>query len=692
MSDNLESRIVNKASEWCEGFILADPVDPENSLLYRKLTDEPGCGDTMPPSGIEGPTPEEIVAIRDWISGLAVPAEGSCAPRETRVCEIGNPAWWSACEQPEQTCSADGERWGECEGPMPSVENCNTPEDEDCNPGTPANSCSPDSWSFAVARDRSQLFESVGVDQDGNVYVLGNFEGVADFGRGDLASDEPKGQYKNDVFLGKYDKFGTPLWTKDFGDSSNQYAPRMAINRQTGDIAVLVRLFGGINFGGDSPTHTQKGSGDIVVAVLDADGNHKWSQHLGGRSKDRAERIAWATDNGDLLVTGKVGDHRSIQMKVPGKGAIDPKGKADALVIRFDSQGDVRWHALLGGDQLTDAGKRLQGAGERCDPKDGDNYRRCGGCGAQHCDPETRTWSKSCAPIANPDGTQRFSCSRADLVCSQEPATAGLCVSGDDDYAWGAVTDKKGDVYVAGRFEGYMNFPRLDGGRKTARRAANGALDIFVVKLDGATGNPLWSRHYGGYGDDRAYDIALQPRTGNLIITGYFTGSVNFGGKKLTAKGGPTDDDIFVLSLKPGNGATAWARGYGDKVTQFGHNHELGKTTRQISLEVDGRDNIYLGGSLYGSFDGRLRSTDASKGPRPDPFFAKLSPSGKYLNGRVHGSSTSEFGADLALDPTTNSILMVGHSYADKLDFGNSGTVLGIKNRADAWIAKFPLP
>lgn len=691
-SDNVASRLVNKPSENCDGFILADPSNPEQSLLYLKLTDEPGCGSTMPPEGMPRPTPEEIVAIRDWISGLSVAAAGSCTPRETRACDGGNPEWWSVCEQPTQSCSADGDRWGDCTGALPGIENCTTDADDDCNPDTPANRCSDKQWAFSVARERDQQFESVGVDNRGNVYVLGSYQGVANFGTGDIASDEPGGQYKDNVFLGKYDKFGTPLWVKNFGDSSSQYGARMAVNPTTGDVAIVVRLFGGVMFGDGSPSYMQIGSGDIVVAVLDQDGNHRWSRHLGGRAKDRAERVAWALDNGDVIITGKVGASRDKQLDVPGKGPIEPQGDADALVVRFGPTGDVRWSAVLGGDTLIEGDEAVKAAGGECNPGDGSVYRRCRGCGAQHCDPKTRTWSE-CGVRQNNDGTNMFACARTDLVCSQEKSTYGLCVSGDDDYAWGGVTDKNGDVYVTGRFEGHMKFPKFGGGNKTVEVSSLGSLDVFVVKLDGATGSPIWSKRFGGPGDDRAYDIALQRGSGKLIVTGYFTGTVDFGGTKLVAKGGGADDDIFVMSLNPGNGSTAWAKGYGDNTSQFGHAHESGKTTRQTSLEIDEKDNIWVGGSLYGSFDGKIRAHGPKEGKmRPDAFFVKLSPSGAYLNGRVYGGSTAEFCADFALDPTTNTILMAGHMYSSSLNFGTAGKVMGISSAADAWLAKVSRP
>lgn len=48
--------------------LVIDTDDPAESLMVRKLSDDPPCGQQMPPGG--GLSPAEVDCIEDWISGL----------------------------------------------------------------------------------------------------------------------------------------------------------------------------------------------------------------------------------------------------------------------------------------------------------------------------------------------------------------------------------------------------------------------------------------------------------------------------------------------------------------------------------------------------------------------------------------------------------------------------------------------
>jgi hypothetical protein len=65
-SPGLAGRIVGLLAGGCEG-VLADPEDPEGSILYQKLLDSPPCGVRMPYES--NPLSEyEIACVKEWIS------------------------------------------------------------------------------------------------------------------------------------------------------------------------------------------------------------------------------------------------------------------------------------------------------------------------------------------------------------------------------------------------------------------------------------------------------------------------------------------------------------------------------------------------------------------------------------------------------------------------------------------------
>src|SRR6185295_10325663 len=98
-----------------------------------------------------------------------------------------------------------------------------------------------------------------------------------------------------------------------------------------------------------------------------------------------------------------------------------------------------------------------------------------------------------------------------------------------DEVGYGVGFDSAGDVLLSGKFQGSVSF----GG--TALASAGGD-DIFLVKLSGANGNHVWSKSFGSTSGDAALGLAVDAAR-NVVITGYFTGSVTFGGGALSGSG-----------------------------------------------------------------------------------------------------------------------------------------------------------
>lgn len=72
-----------------------------------------------------------------------------------------------------------------------------------------------------------------------------------------------------------------------------------------------------------------------------------------------------------------------------------------------------------------------------------------------------------------------------------------------------------------------------------------GLFDIFVAKYAGTDGAHQWSKRFGSTSNDAGYGITVDA-TGDVVATGYFMGSVDFGGGSLTSAG---TLDIFLVKL-----------------------------------------------------------------------------------------------------------------------------------------------
>jgi hypothetical protein len=139
--------------------------------------------------------------------------------------------------------------------------------------------------------------------------------------------------------------------------------------------------------------------------------------------------------------------------------------------------------------------------------------------------------------------------------------------------------DSTGNVFLTGSFQGSMQV-----GNQTLQSA--GGSDVFLAKLD-AGGNPQWAKSFGNAADQAAYAVATDA-AGNVVLTGGFVGSINFGGTTLQSAG---LDDVFVAKLDP-DGNHLWSGSAGDAAEQDGY-----------AIAVDPSGNVIVSGIFSGSVD-----------------------------------------------------------------------------------------
>jgi len=143
-------------------------------------------------------------------------------------------------------------------------------------------------------------------------------------------------------------------------------------------------------------------------------------------------------------------------------------------------------------------------------------------------------------------GTALLALALAPAAHAVWPTSAG----GDgDDHASATVVGPTGAVYVTGSFSGEAVFG--DGVTISAR----GPEDIFVARYTQA-GTLDWVTRAGSSLSDRANDIALD-ESGDVYITGRFTGQADFGNTELSSQ--TLDPDVFVAKLDA-SGQWQWAR------------------------------------------------------------------------------------------------------------------------------------
>ena len=176
------------------------------------------------------------------------------------------------------------------------------------------------------------------LDAKGDIVVIGRFEETIDLGGGPLTSAG-----NIDGYVAKFDLQGNHLWSKSFGDGSQQVLGSMDVD-SAGNILLTGMFVGAMDFGGGPITTA--GGFDVFVAKLDPDGGHVWSQRYGdSQIQTAAAVVVGPSDN--VFVTGTF---QGVIDFGGGQMLADPGLLGDMFVVELDAAGKhVQSHGV-GGD------------------------------------------------------------------------------------------------------------------------------------------------------------------------------------------------------------------------------------------------------------------------------------------------------------------------------------------------------
>src|SRR5213594_2934893 len=229
---------------------------------------------------------------------------------------------------------------------------------------------------------------------------------------------------------------------------------------------------------------------------------------------------------------------------------------------------------------------------------------------------------------------------------------------GFNDVGNGVAVDAGGNVVIIGTAAGTVNF---GGGPITA----NG-YRIVVAKFSPAGGH-LWSRGFGDSFSNSGNAVAVDP-SGNIAVTGAFSGPADFGGGTLFSSG----VDVFLAKLSPAGGHV-WSRHFGAVLAVHAGN----------GVACDGSGNVLVTGSFENSIDlgGGWTRSFAHK----DMFVAKYSPAGAYLWSKLAGGFYDDAGKAVAVDPIGK--VVVTGTFQAAVNFGTGSLISA--GRSDIFVARY---
>lgn len=347
---------------------------------------------------------------------------------------------------------------------------------------------------------------------DGTVAMVGNFRGTASFGSGASARTlTARGDF--DGFLARYAPDGSLEWASRAGGPSSGLLAFGCQSPRDMMMSVTFTADGGLVAGGYStgaatiteasgasraiPGGVAGATGGYVVRYT-ADGSIEWIERIAGPATgtpapDNAVESVAVLPDGSVVVAGFFRPSATF-----GTGAaattLTSRGNTDIFVARYGPGGALQW------------------------------VRQAGG--AADARPETT----ACGGNVMVDGNWTTDLAGAVAV---SPDGSSIVVGGEI----------VGDVWF-GAGAGRIDLP----GDVADDR------DVFVARFDTA-GNVVWAQRGAGQGDVLGGRGIAATSAGGAVYTGYFSGSVRFGGVSLAGEGFTT---MFVVRYSP-NGAVAWA-------------------------------------------------------------------------------------------------------------------------------------
>jgi hypothetical protein len=317
-------------------------------------------------------------------------------------------------------------------------------------------------WSHRWGDAADQVANAVAVDAPGNTVFTGGFGGNLAIGPGaPLASAGT-----TDLFAGKLDPAGNPLWKYSLGSAANVTQGRAVAVDSAGNSLIAGYFTGAVAVGGS--TLVSQGDNDILVIKLDPAGVPLWSRSFGGPGSDKAFGVAVGPADA-VFVTG--GYRGVVTFGALPAIASPTLNDGSGFLAKLDKNGTPLWVRSQSEPVGMAVGTDQQGFGVAVDAE-GNAVIIGFASGTTVFD------------TANPLASTRVAAGGTDAFVAKYGPGGGLIwarLLGDASPQVGiaAAIDPFGAVWTTGSFLGSIDF----GGVPPAVVTTAGSFDIFLARL-----------------------------------------------------------------------------------------------------------------------------------------------------------------------------------------------------------------
>ncbi len=354
-----------------------------------------------------------------------------------------------------------------------------------------AGECTSDCASHWARRFGSGCHEDSGGlarhNETGDLAIAGRFVGDLDFGAGALTTS---GDSDRDLFVASLDADGNENWSRSIDSTGSQAMARHVSVDSVGDVVVVGHFSDSVNLGDGVAAVDQFSY--FVAKYSAASGSLIWSHVLEsdssifGSDLGNLPNLQVAIDSADGVVLS-ADFSGSLDLGLGG-GNPSATNSRDALIARYDVDGDLDWHAVLSG-----AGKEAVNS----IAVDSNDRVVVGGSFTNSITIGATTLS---APGTKHDGfVAQFSSAGLPLWAAQVGAGSGT------NSVEGLAIGSNDDILITGELQGLAT---VAGGEpvETTINIASGLYspDAFTAKLNSA-GALQWNRSVGSGRVDRGH-------------------------------------------------------------------------------------------------------------------------------------------------------------------------------------------
>jgi len=367
-------------------------------------------------------------------------------------------------------------------------------------------------WAKKIGGTIDEVGYSIAIDNSGNVYTTGIFYGTVDFDPG-IGIFNLTSSGNKDYFVTKLDSSGNFIWAVKIGSTNPETVYSIAIDNFA-NVYTTGTYIGIVDFDPDTGTFNLNSGSlySIFISKLDSSGNFVWAKSIGGNNNETVFSMD-VDDSGNVAITGSLIGTADFDPSA-GTYNLTSNGSADIFILKLDYLGNFSWAKHIGGTG-NDNGRYIKIDSIGNVYTTGDFY------GIVDFDPGPVVYN-----LNSQSGSEVFIL-KLNKFGNFLWANNFSAIS--SSYHSIAI-DNSGDVYFTGSFQGTVDF---DPSPSIFNLTSNGEVDAIILKQD-SLGNFKWAKHAGGIKGDFATTITLNSMNDVFIAGSFKSDSVAFGTTILT--------------------------------------------------------------------------------------------------------------------------------------------------------------